>query len=45
MGDVLTVPEWHADIGTSSKITLVVVDMQELFFNIKGSRCFDSVYY
>jgi len=37
MSDVLTEPEWHEDVKTSSKITLVVVDMQKLFLTEKKS--------
>ena len=37
MSDVLTEPEWHSDVKTSSKITLVVVDMQKLFLTEKKS--------
>ena len=42
MSDVLTVPEWYADVGTSSKITLVVVDMQKLFLTDKKSPWMDK---
>ena len=34
MNEVLTEPEWHADVKASSKIALVVVDMQKLFLCI-----------
>ena len=37
MSDVLTEPEWHSDVKTSSKIMLVVVDMQKLFLTEKKS--------
>ncbi|MDH3278932.1 MAG: cysteine hydrolase [Nitrosopumilus sp.] len=33
----MTEPEWHEDVKTSSKITLVVVDMQKLFLTEKKS--------
>jgi nicotinamidase-related amidase len=42
MSDVLTIPEWHADVRTSSKITLVVVDMQKLFLTDKKSPWMDK---
>jgi len=37
MSDVLTVPDWHEKVKTSSKIMLVVVDMQKLFLTEKKS--------
>ena len=37
MSDVLTVPDWHEEVKTSSKITMVVVDMQKLFLTEKKS--------
>jgi nicotinamidase-related amidase len=37
MSDVLTVPDWHEEVKTSSKIMLVVVDMQKLFLTEKKS--------
>lgn len=39
---ILTEPEWHADVKTSSKITLVVVDMQKLFLTEKKSPWMDK---
>ncbi|MDH3312225.1 MAG: cysteine hydrolase [Nitrosopumilus sp.] len=33
----MTEPEWHADVKTNSKITLVIVDMQKLFLTEKKS--------
>ncbi len=33
----MTEPEWHSDVKISSKITLVVVDMQKLFLTEKKS--------
>ncbi len=42
MSDVLTEPAWHADVKTSSKITLVVVDMQKLFLTEKKSPWMDK---
>jgi len=42
MNEVLTEPEWHADIKTISKITLVVVDMQKLFLTEKKSPWMDE---
>lgn len=35
MSDVLIEPAWHTDVKISSKITLVVVDMQKLFLTEK----------
>lgn len=42
MNEVLTEPEWHADVKTISKITLVVVDMQKLFLTEKKSPWMDE---
>jgi len=42
MSDILVVPEWHADVKTSSKIMLVVVDMQKLFLIEKKSPWMDK---
>ena len=42
MNEVLTEPEWHADVKTVSKITLVVVDMQKLFLTEKKSPWMDE---
>ncbi|MDH5432147.1 MAG: cysteine hydrolase [Nitrosopumilus sp.] len=42
MSNILTVPEWHADVKTSSKITLVVIDMQKLFLTDKESPWIDK---
>ncbi len=38
----MTVPEWHTDVKTSSKIILVVVDMQKLFVTDKKSPWADK---
>ena len=38
----IPIPEWHADVKTSSKITLVVVDMQKLFLTDKKSPWMDK---
>ena len=42
MSNVLSVPDWHADVKTSSKIMLVVVDMQKLFLSEKKSPWMDK---
>ena len=42
MGNVLTVPEWHTDVKTSSEVILVVVDMQKLFVTDKKSPWADK---
>jgi nicotinamidase-related amidase len=39
---VPTLPEWHAKVKTSSKVTLVVVDMQKLFLTEKKSPWMDK---
>ena len=40
MSDILTVPNWY-EVKTSSKMTLVVVDMQKLFLTDKKSPWMD----
>jgi len=42
MNEVFTEPEWHTDVKDSSKITLVVVDMQKLFLTEKKSPWMDE---
>ena len=42
MNEVLTEPDWHADVKIISKITLVVVDMQKLFLTEKKSPWMDE---
>ncbi|MDH3204662.1 MAG: cysteine hydrolase [Nitrosopumilus sp.] len=42
MSNILTVPEWHADVKTNSKTTLVIVDMQKLFLIDKKSPWMDA---
>jgi len=42
MNEVLTEPEWYTDVKDSSKITLVVVDMQKLFLTEKKSPWMDE---
>ena len=42
MNEVLTEPEWHADVKTISKIILVIVDMQKLFLTEKKSPWMDE---
>ncbi|MFB5630021.1 MAG: isochorismatase family cysteine hydrolase [Nitrosopumilaceae archaeon] len=37
MNDTTPLPEWHIEVKTSSKLTLVVVDMQKLFLTDKKS--------
>lgn len=38
----IPIPEWHADVKTGSKITLVVVDMQKLFLTERKSPWMDK---
>ena len=38
----MTVPEWHEDVKISSKITLIVIDMQKLFLSDKKSPWMDK---
>ena len=40
--NVTTLPEWHTKVKTSSKMTLVVVDMQKLFLTEKKSPWMDK---
>lgn len=42
MNNIVIVPEWHEDVKPSSKITLVVVDMQKLFLTDKKSPWADK---
>jgi len=42
MNEILTEPEWRTDVKDSSKITLVVVDMQKLFLTEKKSPWMDE---
>lgn len=42
MNNILTVPEWYVDVKTSSKIILVIVDMQKLFLTDKKSPWIDK---
>jgi nicotinamidase-related amidase len=42
MKNVIPTPEWHAEVKPSSKISLVVVDMQKLFLTEKKSPWMDK---
>ena len=40
--DVTTIPEWHKEVTTNSKMKLIVVDMQKLFLTEKKSPWMDK---
>ncbi|MDH3191655.1 MAG: cysteine hydrolase [Nitrosopumilus sp.] len=41
MKNILSIPEWHYEVKTISKITLAVIDMQKFFLTNKKSPWYD----